>query len=88
MREEGDYRIFVGAIESPSGEGFNAAVIVERIGLVRHPRREIFRDCSLSCGHTWPSAPVALQFAMRKGIEVVRDADAQNWRWGGMARHA
>jgi hypothetical protein len=83
MREEGDYRIFVGAIESSSGQGFIAAVVVEGIGLVRNPRREIFRDCSLACGHAWPSATVALQFAMRKGIEVARDANAQHRRWGG-----
>ncbi len=29
--DEGDYRIFVGALEAPRGEGFIAAVVVSRL---------------------------------------------------------
>jgi len=41
---EGDYRIFVGAMEAPGGDGYTAALIVERGQPQRQgrglPRRE------------------------------------------------
>ena len=65
----GEYRIFTGALESPVGDGYIAALII-----LRSPNwpREVFRDESLACGHRWESADAALAYAMAKSREVIR----------------
>lgn len=70
--QEGDYRIYVGAVEAPRGEGYIAALIVNRVrGLQgRHP--EAYRDDSLACGYRWPSAEEAMQYAMTRARELIR----------------
>lgn len=72
----GDYRVFVGALEAPRGDGYIAALVVSRVqGLqaasVSRPR-EAFRDDSLACGYRWPSADQAIQYAMNRARELIR----------------
>lgn len=70
---EGDYRIFVGAVEAPVGEGYIAALVVNRVrGEVTGPYREAFRDDSLACGYRWRSADEAIQYAMNRARELIR----------------
>lgn len=71
-RTEGDYRIYAGALEAPRGQGYIAAVVVNRVGAAGHPPREAFRDDSLACGHRWPSAAEALSYALNKARELIR----------------
>ena len=76
-RDEGDFRIYVGAIESPLGDGYNAAAAIGRMRGPAHAEREIWRDDNLACGHRWATAEAALRYAMTKALEVVRSqADA------------
>ena len=70
-RAEGDYRIYAGALEAPQGDGYIAAVVVNRMRGIAMTPREAFRDESLACGHRWPTAEEALRYAVSKGREVV-----------------
>ena len=69
-RKIGDYRVFAGALEGLMGDGYIAALIVQRVQ--GGAAREILRDESLACGHRWPSAEAALAFAMSKAHDVIR----------------
>jgi hypothetical protein len=69
---EGDYRIYVGAVEAPRGEGYIAALVVNRVRGAATPQREAFRDDSLACGYRWRSAEEALQYAMNRARELIR----------------
>ncbi len=72
---EGDYRIYVGALEAPRGDGFIAALVVSRVRNVqgREARNsEAFRDDSLACGYRWPSAEEAIHYAMNRAREMIR----------------
>jgi hypothetical protein len=71
-RDIGDYRIFAGALEGPRGDGYIAAIIVQRVQGVPGKPREIFRDESLACGHRWESAEAALAYAISKAQEAIR----------------
>ena len=71
-RDEGEYRIYAGALESKLGDGYIAAVVVSRVRGVERAPREAFRDDSLACGHRWERADQALSYAIGKGREVVR----------------
>ncbi len=67
---EGEYRIYVGAMDAPHGTGYIAAVVVHRgEGPQRH---QVFRDDSLACGYRWPSPDEALQYAMTRALKLVR----------------
>jgi hypothetical protein len=70
-RDEGEYRIYTGAIEAPRSEGYLAALVVQRLrdGM---PAEEVFRDEALCAGYGWPTADAALAFAMRKAQGVTR----------------
>lgn len=70
-RNEGDYRIYAGALESKGG-GYVAAVVVSRWRGVHNPPREAFRDISLSGGHRWPSPNEALSYAVRQAQDIIR----------------
>jgi hypothetical protein len=72
-RNVGDYRIFAGALEAPKGDGYIAAMIVQRIQGVPGAPREALRDESLACGHRWESATDALAYAMSKAQEAIRN---------------
>jgi hypothetical protein len=83
---EGNYRIFAGALEAPRGDGYIAALVVNRVHSpstgtgtgnstgngTGHGIREAFRDDSLACGHRWSSADDALRYAMNKARELIR----------------
>lgn len=70
-RTEGPYRIYTGALESPQGDGYIAAVVVKRIDSQAPTARETFRDDSLACGHRWETAADALGYAMARGREAI-----------------
>ena len=70
--QEGDYRIFVGAVESPQGQGYIAAVVVNRVNHSAGRPREAFRDDSLACGYRWRAAEEAMSFAMTRARELIR----------------
>ena len=69
-RKIGDYRVYTGALEGPKGDGYIAALVVQR-ELGGAPR-EIMRDDSLACGHRWPSPDAALAYAMGKAQDLIR----------------
>jgi hypothetical protein len=71
-RNVGDYRIYAGALESPRGRGYTAAVVVSRVRGAGPKPREAYRDDSLACGYCWPSAEEALSYALNKGRELIR----------------
>ena len=70
--QEGDYRIFVGALEAPRGDGYIAALIVNRERGVLGKHREAYRDDSLACGHRWRSPDEAMHYAMNRARELIR----------------
>jgi hypothetical protein len=76
-RNVGDYRIFAGALEGPQGDGFIAAMIVQRVKGVAGAPREVLRDESLACGHRWESPDDALAYAMSKAQEAIRNRSSQ-----------
>ena len=69
-RKIGDYRVYTGALEGPRGDGYIAALIVQREQ--GGSPREILRDESLACGHRWPSPDAALAYAMTKAQDAIR----------------
>lgn len=78
--EDGDYRIYGGAIEARQGDGYIAALVVDRIRNKLWAKREVFRDDALACGHRWPCASAALSYAMGKGRQVVSTAQSEALR--------
>ena len=75
---EGDCRIYVGALDAPRGDGYIAAVVVQRFasGGVAGSAGEIWRDDNLAGGHRWASAEAALRYAMVKARAVARSRAA------------
>jgi hypothetical protein len=71
-RQEGNFHIFVGALDAPRGEGYIAAVVVSRLDAQAGREREVWRDDSLACGYRWTSASEALGYAMNRAREMVR----------------
>ena len=71
-RDEGDYRIYAGALEAIQGDGYIAAVVVSRVRNTGRAPREAYRDDALACGHRWANAQDALSYALGKGREVVK----------------
>lgn len=70
-RIDGDYRIYAGALDVLQGDGYIAAVVVNRIASHTAKAQEVFRDESLACGHRWISADEALMFALCKAQEWI-----------------
>jgi len=70
---EGEYRIFVGAVEAPRGDGYIAALIVSRRAGATGRAQEAFRDESLACGYRWRSPDEAISYAVSRGREMVRN---------------
>jgi len=70
-RFEGDYRIYAGALEAPRGDGYIAAVVVNRVRGTGDSPREAFRDEALACGHRWGSPKEALSYALNKAQELI-----------------
>ena len=78
---EGDYRVFVGAVEARTGDGYIAALVVNRVqppsvagvpGAATSTPREAFRDDSLACGHRWLSPDDAMSYALKQARELIR----------------
>jgi hypothetical protein len=70
---EAGYRIYVGALESPVGDGYTAALVVQPdADADPAPAREGFRDDSLACGHRWATAEDAMGYALRKARQFIR----------------
>ena len=67
---EGEFQIFAGALESPVGDGYTAALVVRHASSASP--RDAFRDDSLACGHRWASADEALTYAVRKARNLIR----------------
>lgn len=70
-RDEGDYRIYAGALEAGQADGFVAAVVVNRCRGVERPRKA-YRDVNMSGGHRWRDAQAALRYAVARAREVIR----------------
>jgi hypothetical protein len=66
---EGDYRIYAGALETKGG--YVAAVVVSRLRGILDAPREAFRDTALSGGHRWSTPNEALQYAVRQAREII-----------------
>lgn len=71
-RAEGDYRIYAGALEAPRGQGYIAALVVNRVRGSGAPR-EAYRDDSLAGGHRWPCAHEALSYAVNRARKLIRN---------------
>lgn len=71
-RDEGDYRIYAGALEAVQGDGYIAALVVSRVRNAGRGPCEAFRDDALACGHRWAKPEEALSYAIGKGREVVK----------------
>ena len=69
---EGDYRIYVGAVEAPRGDGYIAALVVKRERGSADAQRVAFRDDSLACGYRWRSSEEAIAYAMNRARELIR----------------
>ena len=67
----GPKRIYTGAIEGRSLDGYTAAVVVVEMDRSDKPR-EIFRDEMISCGHRWETDAEALQAAWVQAMKVTR----------------
>lgn len=67
---ENGFRIYVGALESPVGDGYTAALVVRPAS--DRTARDAFSDDRLACGHRWATADDAMSYALRKGREFVR----------------
>jgi hypothetical protein len=68
-RRDGDYCIYAGALEAPRGNGYIAAVVVNRVSGTAP--REAYRDDALACGHRWLSPQEALVYALNKARDVI-----------------
>jgi hypothetical protein len=70
-KDDGEYRIHAGALELRAGEGFLAAVIVNRSSQGRGDGHEVYRDTEVSGGHRWLTSDQALQHALLVGANAV-----------------
>ena len=69
---EGDYRIYVGAVEAQRGDGYTAALIVNRVRGSVGKNPQAYRDDSLACGYQWPSPDAAMHYAINRARELIR----------------
>ena len=67
----GDYHIWAGALGGELGDGYIAAVIIDRVRGTSTGPREAFRDEALAGGYRWPSPQAAVWYAINKGRELV-----------------
>jgi hypothetical protein len=70
-RDDGEYWIHAGSLELRAGEGFLAAVIVNRSSKGKVGRQEVYRDTEVSGGHRWLTSDQALQHALLVGAKAV-----------------
>lgn len=70
-RDQGEFRIFAGAMEGIHDDGYIAAVVVRVQGVPGRPSRDVFRDDSLACGHRWATQELALAQAVIRGQAAI-----------------
>lgn len=71
---EGDYRIYVGALEAPGGGGYIAALVVRFRGdglADLGAAAPAYRDDSVACGYRWRTAQEAIDYAVHKAREAL-----------------
>lgn len=71
-RKDGDYRIHAGSLETHTGLGHLAAVVVSRVASGQSGAREIHRDTAISGGHRWLTSGEALERALLIGTRAVQ----------------
>lgn len=69
---EGDYRVYAGAVEGRMQDGYVAAVVINRLRGVQPAPKEAFRDMSLAFGHRWATAEEALFYALNTAQQLIR----------------
>ena len=72
MTDEGDYRIYAGAVCAQPGDGFVAMVVVNRVRGNGAEAPEAYRDEMLAGGYRWPSPEAARLYAVARAREVIR----------------
>ena len=72
MTDEGNYRIYAGAVRAQHGDGFVAMVVVDRALDSGGEAREAYRDEMMAGGRRWPSPEAARLYAVAKRREVIR----------------
>jgi len=70
---EGDYRIYPGAIRAPRGRGFIATVVVKRMRGAADAPGEAYRHECLAGGHCWPTPAAARLVSLAFAQEVIRN---------------
>lgn len=71
-RDEGEFRIYAGAMEGRTGDGYIAAVVVSRVRGTDSGPRETYRNDALAGGHRWESPQLAIRYAIATGREVLK----------------
>lgn len=64
--DDAGHRLYLGALESPRGDGYTAALAVQRLD-APSGAEALFRDDRLACGHRFATADDALAYALRQG---------------------
>jgi hypothetical protein len=72
-RNEGDYRIYAGAVPAPRGQGYIATVVVKRVRGVQDGPRDVYRHDNLAGGHRWPSPAAARLVSVAFAQELIRN---------------
>ena len=73
---EGEWRIFVGALEAAGGDGYIAALVVRHAKDSEGTRADAYRDDSLACGYRWATPGEAITYAMGRGRDMARKRTA------------
>ncbi|HWH75701.1 MAG TPA: hypothetical protein VNV16_15715 [Methylibium sp.] len=68
-RDEAGFRIYAGAMETPSG--YTAAVAVRHLSSPQ-PLAVVYRDEAMAGGYAWFQASDALQYAITNAMKWVR----------------
>ena len=68
---EGRYRIHTVSLEAHQGDGYIAALVVERAKRQSRRGPEAYRDESLACGFRWQSPVGALRYAVDRARELI-----------------
>lgn len=69
--DDAGHRLYLGALESPRGDGYTAALAVQRLD-APSGAAALFRDDRLACGHRFATADDALSYALRQGRAWLR----------------
>ena len=73
---EGSWRIYVGALEAPGGDGYIAALVVRHALDSEGTRKDAYRDDSLAFGYLWATPGEAITYAMGRGRDLARKRGA------------